>query len=281
MASRYMTAHRPKRAFLINRLPMTESVNRSEIIFCQNGNILLDKLVPVRLTYCSAEEIILGGAGLSQWVKGVANAPPDNQIGNNMKSPHSLSDDELREYAEQHLKYEVDMLIYSACILSTITEHRQRSLLSWTINNGLLDSFAIHARSLVDFLYSRSIMKDQSTDIIIEDYIDSEVVNKNRLPIPIRLEEVLNKANKQVAHLTLQRIDYERADKKKWNFVDIAGDILQSLASLAPHIPSTKISNNLKQNLINARLETPRIVIDIADNQNCQELLLRLWLRGK
>jgi len=178
-----------------------------------------------------------------------------------MRPPQSLTDDELKAYAEVHLKYEVNMLIWSATVLAFLTRYGDRGHLPWVINNGLLTAFAVHARNLVDFLYSRSKGKDRATDIIIEDYVDKDTVAKILPGISPLLEDVLTKANKQAAHLTRERIKYEKAGKE-WKFIEIAKDILLALASVAPYIPSSRIGDVVKEQLARTQIEMP--VVDIS-----------------
>lgn len=178
-----------------------------------------------------------------------------------MKPPHSLTDDELKAYAEEHLQYEVDMLIWSAGVLAFLAIYRDKGYLPWVINNGLLNTFAVHARNLIDFVYSRSRGKDFATDIVIEDYVDEDTVAKALPAISPLLENILTKANKQVAHLTRERIEYEKAGKE-WKFIEVVKHVLQALALIAPHIPSSRIGDGLRQKLSRTQVEIP--VVDIS-----------------
>lgn len=200
-----------------------------------------------------------------------------------MKSPHSLTDDELKAYADEHLQYEVDMLIWSAGVLAFLTAYRDKGYLPWAINNGLLNTFAVHARNLIDFLYSRSRGKDLATDIVIEDYVDESTVAKALPAISPLLEEVLTKANKQAAHLTRERIEYEKGGKE-WKFIEVVKHVLQALASIAPHIPSSRISDGLRQKLSRTQVEIPIVDISLKNAPDGHPvgvcLLLRLVQTG-
>jgi len=176
-----------------------------------------------------------------------------------VKPPHSLTDGELKAYAEEHLQYEVDMLTWAAGTLAFFAPHKDKGLIPWTINNALVESFASHARNLIDFLYSRSCRKDYDTDIVIQDYVAADVLAEVLPEISTLLYEALIKANKQVAHLTLDRIKYEKAGKE-WEFIEIVRHIYQAFASIAPHIPNSKISDELRQ-----KLSKTQVVIHIVD----------------
>ena len=70
-------------------------------------------------------------------------------------------------------------------------------------------------RNLIDFLYSRSKRKDKPTDIVIEDYADEATIAQHLLPITPLLDSAIIKAHKQVAHITKERVDFER-EGKEW-----------------------------------------------------------------
>ncbi len=175
-----------------------------------------------------------------------------------MKSPNSLSDSELRSYSDGHLKYELDMLIWSAGILATLAMIKDKGLLPWAINNAVLESFSIHARNLIDFLYSKSLNKDRPTDIVVDDFIDQPTLSKFLPPIDPLLKEVITKANKQVAHLTRDRIDYE-LQGKEWRFIEVANKIVSVFQILAPHFPAERIGGNFRNQISQAGLIVPLV----------------------
>lgn len=179
-----------------------------------------------------------------------------------MRPPNSLTDDELKAYAEEHLQYEVDMLTWSAGVLTSLAIYKDKGPLPLVITNGLLNTFAVHARNLIDFLYSGSGNKDFPTDIIIEDYVDTATLAQALPEISPLLEEAKKKAHKQVAHLTRERMEYEKAGKE-WTFIEIAQHIRQALASIAPYIPNARISDNLKRKISSRELEIPKVDISL------------------
>jgi len=195
-----------------------------------------------------------------------------------MKSPHSLSDSELLHYADKHIKYEIDMLTSSAGILAFLAVHKAEGFLPWAVNNGLLNSFALHARNLVNFLYSRSKRKDFKTDIVLEDYVDADTITNYLPAISPLLEEALTKANKQAAHLSMERIQYERAGKE-WMFIELSKQILKVFASIAPNIPDSKISDTLRQKLTKSGFRIPAVDISIGKSQSGDPISISFSLR--
>lgn len=175
-----------------------------------------------------------------------------------MKPPRPLTDDELKSYAEEHLQYEVDMLIWSAGILSGLAPHKVEGFLPWAINNGLLNTFATHARNLIDFIYPPSPGRVFPTDVVLTDYLGAEAVAQHLPPISPLLKETIRKANKQVSHLTRERIDFDKGGKE-WRFIAVADQIVKALAAVAPHIPASKISEQLRAKLGQPRLAIPLV----------------------
>ena len=178
-----------------------------------------------------------------------------------MEHPNSLSDSELLQYADENLQYEIDMLTWSAGLLAFLASNKTKGHLPWVINNGLLNSFALHARNLVNFLHSWSKGKDFPADIVLEDFVDAATIASYPPVISPLLEEVLTKANKQVAHLSMERIQYEQTGKE-WMFIEIAKQILKAFASIAPHIPSSRLSDSLRQKLTRSDFRIP--IVDIS-----------------
>ena len=153
-----------------------------------------------------------------------------------------LTDLELLKYAEEHIQYEYDMFLWSARLLAFFKPEVINGAIGWVVHNGLLNTFSIHARNLVQFLYPSGNKKDRhTTDISIENYLAEATILEIRPPMPELLSEVITKANKQVAHLTTERIKYE-VEGKGWNFLEIASEITEILFIMAPYIPDEKIS---------------------------------------
>jgi len=125
-----------------------------------------------------------------------------------------LSNLELKKYAEEHIQYEYDMLLWSARLLAFYKPEAINGAIGWTVHNGLLNTFSIHARNLVQFLYPSKNKKDRNpTDISIKNFVSETDIVEFRSPMPELLTFVNTKANKQVAHLTTNRIEYEREGK--------------------------------------------------------------------
>lgn len=73
-----------------------------------------------------------------------------------MKPTHTRTDAQLNAYAEEHVQYEFDMLMWSTTVLVALAPHQHKGFLPWAVHNGLLNTFAVHARNLVTFCTRRT-----------------------------------------------------------------------------------------------------------------------------
>ncbi len=111
------------------------------------------------------------------------------------------------------LKYEVWMLWSLANFLATDNKGKG------VIHNALLESFLIHARILIEFLYKNKPYKDT---VRASQYFTSDSPWKSIRPKKTELLEKTEKdAHKQLAHLTYTRLQ----GKREWPYIEIANDI--------------------------------------------------------
>lgn len=88
--------------------------------------------------------------------------------------------------------------------------------------NLLLESLAIHTRVLVDFFYAEKKYQD---DIIAQDFLEDVDWEKERPEINDILSTSKNRTDKQLAHLTTDRIRLIEEGKNGWNYQKIEKDI--------------------------------------------------------
>ncbi len=150
-----------------------------------------------------------------------------------MMNRKQRTEEELRE-ASEHLFYEWSMLIRLARGLdSGIFAHGS------VINNALIESFTIHARVLLGFLYSDpGQWKKWPEDAVAEDYFlpDLEKWQDARPAKSQILQEAHNRVGGEVAHLTYARLKVT-LEAKKWPVVKIARDIEAALAKFLELVP--------------------------------------------
>jgi hypothetical protein len=150
----------------------------------------------------------------------------------------SRNDDELRE-ASDHLYYEIQMLRSTMALLATGAFGE--SILS----NALIESFTIHARALMHFLYPPE--HAQSSDVLAEDFFD----DAGRW-MAIRPEEpavfgtARGRVNKEIAHLTYDR-QLVTPELKGWDFVALGNAILKIVQVFLSAIPKRLLGSRWQQ----------------------------------
>ena len=123
---------------------------------------------------------------------------------------------EVLRKASNHLHYEIGMLTSSARgLASGITG-------VGVLHNALLESFTIHARVLLKFLYDENPWPN---DVIADDFFPtSQEWREVRPEMTEILKPIYGRVGKEVAHLTYDR-QYVTDEAKKWHFLEILHDI--------------------------------------------------------
>jgi hypothetical protein len=103
-----------------------------------------------------------------------------------------------KDILTKHLPYEIDML------RQTYRKLRQGPLPEWAINNALIESFCIHARSLLDFFENRGNKPDDYNAADFTTTFVSGIDQSSETIKTIRL-----KLNKEVFHLMAERKNIE------------------------------------------------------------------------
>ncbi len=108
------------------------------------------------------------------------------------------TDGQLAEWAKEHLAYEVDMMVFA---LERLEEEAPETRGA----NLALESFAVHARCLFEFLWTKP-KPAHHNDAFASDF--SEEWNERRGAIPHHLAEVKDRRRfgQEVFHLTYNRI---------------------------------------------------------------------------
>ena len=166
------------------------------------------------------------------------------------KARHGLTDSELLAYSNEHVLYEISMLVQCGQLLT----HRLVSVspaLATIIRNAIVESFAIHVRNLVDFLYPGTNVKP--TDVIADDFFDLGKRPPNFPAIAPSLEAARKRAHKQVSHLTTGRLA-EGHPGKSWP-LGLVVDTLTILREFSAQAAPTKLNRSIPD-FINTALGT-------------------------
>jgi len=121
----------------------------------------------------------------------------------------------------ENLKYEIDML-KNTC---RVWMNRENNLNQFGIN-CLVESLALHARVLIFFFYGNK--KKYPDDIIAQDFLLENIKwTEIRPEMSDFLKEIKLKADKQLAHLCLGRIELAREDRHSWNFQKVYQELYE------------------------------------------------------
>jgi len=151
-----------------------------------------------------------------------------------------FTDAYLLAYSSEHLAYEVDMFF-------GMVELRLRpsfpSLLSVSadpirLNNALIESFVVHFRNIIDFLY---VDRPRPTDVVASDFFDPAAWESRRPPLSGTLDTARRRANKELAHLTTDRIPGAPSEKI-WDFDGLANELRPILRLFVTNGNGTRLS---------------------------------------
>jgi len=162
------------------------------------------------------------------------------------------TDDDLREYADHHLYYEIWMA-------SALTERMKRhaalfdgglspsdgalaeELLELPGRNADIESFAMHVRNLVWFLYPK---KRKLRDVVAADYFDEVHDWTGIRPVrPDSLALVNQRVPVEVAHLGFGRL---RRKDKTWPYEAIWRDLATLIGLFLDNVPEDRVSTEFR-----------------------------------
>jgi len=140
--------------------------------------------------------------------------------------------DDLKK-ASEHLRYELDMLNSVAQALATNFAG------AGVLNNAMLESFAVHVRSLIFFLFPENPKPD---DVLATHFVSDPAAFEAARGVKSEiLKKAQSRAGKEVAHLTYQRLTVTE-ETKGWRFVEIATEINRVMKIFQQHADQSKLS---------------------------------------
>jgi hypothetical protein len=112
-----------------------------------------------------------------------------------------------------------------------------------TISNALVESWAIHLRCLVDFLYPRG---PRDTDVIAADFYDSDGQWEQLAgDISPTLGTARERAHVEVAHLTTRRYA-EQVPEKEWDRDGLTDEVLALLRVFAQSASTRRLHQTVR-----------------------------------
>lgn len=147
----------------------------------------------------------------------------------------NLNDAALKEYSGEHLFYEVDMLFKVRSYLFNLKEAE------WLQRMTAIESFVIHLRNLITFLYPTTNTKD--TDIYARAFFTNPSGWSPK--IPVILEKARERAHKEVGHLTTERIVGAGDPRKEWPIKELTDEITPILKSFCTSADKAKLDERI------------------------------------
>lgn len=152
----------------------------------------------------------------------------------------------LRKYADEHLQYEVDMFLWLSNVCGGGVRIQAVGVAETTrISNALIESFVIHLRNVIDFLY---IDKPQPSDIVAADYCSPSTWALAGTAISHKLDDARTRSNKEIAHLTTARKAGVPPDKA-WDFRGLTLELRTILKLFAEKADTNRLSPRLRDQL--------------------------------
>jgi hypothetical protein len=132
----------------------------------------------------------------------------------------------------------VSNVLSQGTVAQWVTEPDQGTLM----NNTLLEGFALHLRSVIDFLCPSNTPK--STDITADDFCASGVWCPLVSPRPNSLTVARTRANKEIAHLTSNR-SLLTDQNRIWNYTQLTAEITILLRRFRQHADANRLGDRV------------------------------------
>jgi hypothetical protein len=154
-----------------------------------------------------------------------------------------FADSYLFDYSNEHVFYEVDHFFWLAELWGSpsfgLTAPSVADMAR--LKNVLIEGSVVHLRNIIEFLYP---VRPQSTDVVAADFFPPGDWNKIRPAISSSLEDARIRANKEIAHLTTDRMA-GTPPAKNWDFVGLADEIRPLLQLMSSQAQSTRLGPNV------------------------------------
>jgi hypothetical protein len=153
----------------------------------------------------------------------------------------------LLEYSGEHVRYEFDMFIWlgAICGNSSVQVGAPTQPDALRLKNVLIEAFAVHLRNVIDFLY---IDSPQATDVIAADFLNPGEWSRLRPAMSPHLSRARVRANKEIAHLTTERLAGSPPEKA-WDFSAMLSDVAPLLRLFIESALPSRLAPGLAQDV--------------------------------
>jgi hypothetical protein len=159
------------------------------------------------------------------------------------KSRRILNDAELIEYSGYHLLYEVQMLFGTAALLSRASYPSDPEV-AHVLHCALLEGFGIHLRNLIEFFYPGK--KPHPADVRADDFFAGQKRTRGFPAISAPLIRARERASKELAHLTTERIT-GTPPEKEWRYMELTAEMCKILHEFVGAASPEKLHSNVGQ----------------------------------
>jgi len=131
------------------------------------------------------------------------------------------------------------------------------------IKNAILESFCIHVRGLMDFLFNENPRPD---DVVAGDYFEDPgnwVEVRGEMSDFLKIAKV--RVGKEVAHLTYGRLDVT-PDKKKWEFLKIFGELNRVIKMFLVSVQDEVLDKKWQEIRVNPNLPNRELSVKYSTN---------------
>lgn len=148
-----------------------------------------------------------------------------------------LTNEFLLDFSAEHLAYEFEMFFATAAeqMIPKGATH------SGNVKNALLESFTIHARSILFFFYPSN---EKSDDVLARHYlVDGKNWEALRPALSTSLSTLQRRVGKEIAHLTYVRAEVS-VGQKLWEYSPVLADALAVIRVFFENSDPLKLHTN-------------------------------------
>jgi hypothetical protein len=156
-----------------------------------------------------------------------------------MRTVQNWSDTQLLAYSKEHLYYEIDMFFRVGMQLSQSDWASQEPTVVAS-RNALIESFLIHLRNLLLFLYPYGA---EDEDVISDDFFEKPIEDwkRKRTTESGTFREARARASHEVCHLTVSRQPLQ-----KWLFAELMQELKPVLQIFVDNASTTRLDGAVK-----------------------------------
>src|SRR5262245_8530006 len=161
----------------------------------------------------------------------------------------SFRDNYILPYSADHVCSNVDHLIGLADVISRPTTifGAQSPDAAVRTKNIFIEGFGLHLRNTIDFLYPRRL-RANDTGIVAADFLPNGKWDAIKPPISATLIAARIRADKEIAHLTTDRI-CGTPPEKAWECQALANELKSIFRLMCDNAVSSRLASNVGQRI--------------------------------